>query len=102
VALSQKELVELKKLVRRAQQLIEKATKTNGVRSTVSRSSKSASAKSSARRTRPSRVRRSGDALVAFREKLLAEREAGVPVAKIAKKHRVSLAYVYQLGNRLA
>ncbi len=84
MSLSSKEVAQLKRIVRLAEELINKAGKTE-------------KAKPAVRRTRP--ARRSGEALVAFREKLKAERQAGVPVAKIAKKHRVSPAYVYQLGN---
>jgi len=43
------------------------------------------------------RVRRTGKALVRFRKMLKAERERGVPVARIARKHRISPAYIYLL-----
>ncbi len=45
-----------------------------------------------------SRIRRSGKDLAAFRKMLKAERKAGVPVAKLAKKHGISPSYIYQLG----
>ncbi len=85
MSLSSKEVAQLKKIVLLAQELIKKAGKPEKV-------------KSSARRARPARTRRSGEALVAFRETLKAERKAGTPVAQIAKKHRISPAYVYQIG----
>jgi hypothetical protein len=43
------------------------------------------------------RVRRSGKELVAFRKMVVAERKKGVPVATLAKQHRVSTTYIYQL-----
>lgn len=44
------------------------------------------------------RIRRSGKDLAAFRKMLKTERKAGVPVAKLAKKHGISPSYIYQLG----
>ncbi len=85
MSLSSKEVAQLKNIIRLAEELIKKAGKTDKV-------------KPSARRARPARTRRTGNELVAFREKLKAERMAGTPVAKIAKKHGVSPAYVYQIG----
>jgi hypothetical protein len=41
--------------------------------------------------------RRSGKELAAFRKALRAERKSGVSVAEIAKRHKVSKSYVYQL-----
>jgi hypothetical protein len=85
MALTNKELKELETLLRRAQDLIGKATSPqNG--------------KSSARRSASTRIRRTGKDLVAFRKAIRAERKAGVPVAKIAEKHGISPAYIYQLG----
>jgi hypothetical protein len=43
------------------------------------------------------RIRRTGRDLIDFRKALKAELKAGMPVAKIAKKHGISTAYVYQL-----
>ena len=42
-------------------------------------------------------TRRSGKELVAFRKALRAERKSGVPVTEMAKRHRVSTSYIYQL-----
>lgn len=85
MALTSKELKELETLLRRAQELIGKATS-------------SQNGKSSARRAASTRIRRTGKDLVAFRKAIRAERKAGVPVAKIAEKHGISPAYIYQLG----
>ena len=43
------------------------------------------------------RVRRSGKELVAFRKMLIGERKKGVSVATLAKRYRISTAYIYQL-----
>jgi DNA invertase Pin-like site-specific DNA recombinase len=43
------------------------------------------------------RIRRTGKELANFRKLLLSERNKGVPVSEIARKHAVSVAYVYQL-----
>ena len=43
------------------------------------------------------RIRRTGKELVAFRKMLIAERKKGIPVATLAKRHRISSAYIYQL-----
>jgi hypothetical protein len=43
------------------------------------------------------RIRRSGKALVQFRRMLKVQRKKGVPVAELARKHRVSTAYIYTL-----
>ena len=43
------------------------------------------------------RIRRGGQELVRFRRMLKAERKKGVSVAKLARKHGVSTAYIYML-----
>ena len=43
------------------------------------------------------RTRRSGKELIAFRRMLKTERKRGVPVADLAKKHKISTAYIYAL-----
>ena len=43
------------------------------------------------------RKRRTGAELAKFRQMLKAERTKGVSAAALAKKHKVSLAYIYQL-----
>jgi hypothetical protein len=89
MALTSKELKELETLLRRAQELIGKATDPADAKS---------ASKPSARRAARTRIRRSGKDLIAFRKAIRAERKAGVPVAKIAEKHGISPAYIYQLG----
>jgi len=84
MSLTTKELTELKKIVARAQVLIDKA--------------EGKPAKPNARRSTSARVRRSGKDLVTFRRMLKAERKAGVPVAQLAKKHGVTSSYIYQIG----
>lgn len=43
------------------------------------------------------RIRRSGDELVRFRKMLKAQRREGVPVAELARKNKVSAAYIYMI-----
>jgi DNA invertase Pin-like site-specific DNA recombinase len=86
MALTSKEMAELKKIVARANQLIAKA-----------QGGEKVSAKTSARRSINSGRRRSGKELEAFRKMLKAERKAGVPVAQIAKKHGITPSYIYQM-----
>ena len=43
------------------------------------------------------RRRRTGKELVRFRKMLKAERKKGVSVAELARKHRISSAYIYML-----
>jgi hypothetical protein len=83
--LTAREMTELKKIVFRAQELIEKANPTE-------------KAKPAPPREGTSKRRRTGKDLTVFRRQLKAERKAGVPVAEIAAKHGVSRAYIYQLG----
>jgi DNA invertase Pin-like site-specific DNA recombinase len=83
--LTTKEMSELKRIVMRAQELIEKASAGD-------------EAKAAPRKSAGPRKRRTGKDLAAFRRQLKAERKAGVPVAEIAAKHGISTAYVYQLG----
>ncbi len=85
MSLTTKEVAELKNIVARAKELLAKA---NGRKT----------AKTTSRRSTSVRTRRSGKDLVAFRRTLKAERKAGVPVAKIAKKHGVSPSYIYQIS----
>ncbi|WP_036284085.1 hypothetical protein [Methylocystis sp. ATCC 49242] len=85
MTLTPREIAQLKKIIVIAQDLIEKAGgakksgRANGGEGAV-------------------RIRRAGKDLAAFRKMLKAERKAGVPVSKIAKKHGISASYIYQLG----
>jgi len=83
--LTPKEIAQLNKIIGIAQELIEKA---GGEKKAARQSGSPAGV----------RIRRAGKDLAAFRKMLKAERKAGVPVAKIAKKHGISASYIYQLG----
>jgi hypothetical protein len=43
------------------------------------------------------RIRRTGKELARFRRLLKSERNKGVPVSVLARRHRVSSAYIYML-----
>jgi hypothetical protein len=86
LSLSAKQLSELRRLVTIAEKLIATG---NGT-STTGRNG-SIKAKSG------KRTRRSGKELVRFRKLLKAERNKGMPVAELARKHGVSSAYIYTL-----
>ena len=80
----------LKRIIALAEKLIAETPKPRmGRPALVSGSAKSGSGKK--------RLRRSGKELAAFRAMLKAERKKGVSAASMAKKHGVSLAYIYQL-----
>ncbi|MGD9656424.1 MAG: hypothetical protein AB7U61_02095 [Methylocystis sp.] len=88
MALSKRQVSQLQKLIETVQAILaeEKQSARGGKRRTASRLSVD---------KRPSR--RSGKELLAFRKVLRAERKSGVPVAEIAKRHKVSKSYIYQL-----
>ncbi len=95
MSLSPKEMADLKKIIQLADQLIKKAGQSEKTKPTARR----AVAAPTARKVAAAPTsRRSGKELIAFREKLRAEREAGTPVTKIAKKYGISPSYIYQLG----
>lgn len=81
--LSKREIQQLQKFIDLTQELLERAKNSEGDKGG---------------RQKPTRIRRSGKDLVAFRKTLRAERKAGVAVAEIARKHGISPAYIYQLG----
>lgn len=85
MAFDRNEVAELNRVITALQKIVAQ----------VSKSERGVTAKLGARRAR--RVRRSGKELVAFRKMLAAERKKGVPVAKLAKRHGISTAYIYQL-----
>ena len=91
---STRELNQLKRIVHLTQQLITNAEANNRIN--VKKSTKASSIKTSKTKSNK-RIRRSGAELSAFRKKLLAERNKGIPVAELAKKYSVSLAYIYLL-----
>lgn len=86
--LSKRQIGQLQKIIEAAQAILADAGKTSQRRKSI------ASASAPARKTR---ARRSGKELAAFRKTLRAERKKGVPVAEIAKRHKVSTTYIYQL-----
>ncbi len=84
--LNSADAAQLKKIIAIAEALLEKA----GAKQEKGRRAESEDG--------AGRIRRSGKDLAAFRKMLKAERKAGVPVAKLAKKHGISPSYIYQLG----
>jgi Mor family transcriptional regulator len=86
--LSKRQISQLLNIIETAQAILAAASD-----ATQTRKSKVSSTGSSPKTT----TRRSGKDLVAFRKALVAERKSGVPVAEIAKRHKVSTSYIYQL-----
>ena len=84
-----REIAKLRKIVQLAQQLLAK----QDVTETQKRKGKGAKTVVS----QAIKKRRSGKELASFRKMLKAERKQGVAVAEIARRHGVSLAYIYQL-----
>jgi len=82
VALSKQDTSKLKRIISLAEKLI-----TNG----------SVRQASSSGKKNGKRIRRSGQELMQFRKMLKAKRKKGVSVAKLARKHGVSTAYIYML-----
>jgi hypothetical protein len=78
MALTAKEIAQIKKIIAAAEQLISGA--------------------GSATRAGRSGRRRSGKELENFRKMLKQERKAGASVAALAKKHGVTPSYIYQIG----
>lgn len=78
MALTAKEIAQIKKIIAAAEQLI-------------------SGTGSEARAGRSGR-RRSGKELENFRKMLKQERKAGASVAALAKKHGVTPSYIYQIG----
>lgn len=83
----------LRKVIDRLEKLLGKMASTaSGKSAKRSQAASTTKARATAKKTR-----RSGKELVAFRKMLKAERKRGVPVAALAKKHKISTAYVYSL-----
>jgi len=85
--LSKRQIGQLKKIIETAQAILAGASKKSPSPSKVSGSALPGAASS----------RRNGKELIAFRKEVRAERKKGVPVAEIAKRYKVSAAYIYQL-----
>jgi transposase-like protein len=88
MALSSREIAELRKIISIAQKLLAKATtEPKGGRTKIARSTTNTSHSS----------RRRGRDLAAFRKAIVAERKRGVPVVEIARKHGITPSYIYQI-----
>jgi hypothetical protein len=88
LALNAQDISKLRRIIELAEKLITKAPKAKRGRP-PSRNGNGAENRK--------RVRRTGKELVQFRKMLKAERRKGVPVAELARKHRISAAYIYTL-----
>jgi predicted transcriptional regulator len=89
MSMSPREIAKLRKIIELAQQLLAKQDVAEAPKA------KGKGAKSAIIPT--IQKRRSGKELASFRKMLKAERKQGVAVAEIARRHGVSLAYIYQL-----
>lgn len=81
--LTKREINKLNKIIESLQEMVEKAA--------------SQSANAGVKKSAPTRTRRTGKELAAFRKMLKIERKAGASAAELARKHGVSSAYIYQL-----
>lgn len=88
MALSSREIAELRKIISIAQKLLAKATAEPKSRRTIIARPTTNSPQSSRRRGRD---------LAAFRKAIVAERKRGVPVVEIARKHGITPSYIYQM-----
>lgn len=89
MALSKRQVSQLQKIVETVQAILAAEEKQGSQPSKQNTASRASAGKTSSRR--------SGKELAAFRKALRAERKSGVPVAEIAKRHKVSKSYIYQL-----
>ena len=87
LALASREVVRLRRIIAQIERVIDDAEKPTRKRN-----------RSSARGRNEKRERRTGAELVQFRRMLKAERKRGVPVTKLARKHGITAAYIYQMG----
>jgi len=81
------DLSKLNRIIKLAEKLIENGFK----RSANGRNGNAQRANGSTRK------RRTGRELAQFRKMLKAERQKGIPVAEMARKHGISTAYIYLL-----
>jgi hypothetical protein len=97
MSLTTAELAQLRKIMAIAEKLINgSGTPENGDR--LKRGNGFDKSRPSQKGNGPTRIRRNGKELIAFRKMLKAERKAGMAVSEMSKKHGVSKAYIYQLG----
>jgi hypothetical protein len=87
LALYASEITKLRRIIAHAEKLIAQSPKPKRGRPALTNGARSKS----------KRGRRSGKQLAQFRKMLKAERKKGIPVAELARKHRVSTAYIYTL-----
>jgi hypothetical protein len=85
LALSAQEVAKLRRIVSLAEKLMKNggSGKRNGVAGKQPKTGK--------------RIRRSGRELIQFRKMLKSERQKGVSVSELARKHGISSAYIYTL-----
>jgi Mor family transcriptional regulator len=93
VVLYARDIARLRRIISLAEELIAEAP-----RATRGRPAKAPKSDTSRRRSRGRRVRRTGKELVEFRKTLRAERKKGTPVAEIARRYKVSTAYIYTVS----
>lgn len=93
MALYAQDVARLKRIITLAEELIAEAP-----RAKRGRPAKTGRNEARTRRSTSKRIRRTGKELVEFRKKLRAERRKGIPVAEIARKHKVSSAYIYTVS----
>jgi len=89
MALSKRQVSQLQKIVETVQAILAAEAKQGSQPSKQKAASRAPVGKTGSRR--------SGKELAAFRKALRVERKSGVPVAEIAKRHKVSKSYIYQL-----
>jgi hypothetical protein len=87
LALNAHDVSKLRRIIALAEKLIEKAATAK----------RRPAMKNGHRAVKGKRVRRTGKELIQFRKMLKAERKKGTPVVELARKHGVSLAYIYSL-----
>lgn len=92
MALHAKEIAKLRRIIVLAEKLIAESSKPKRGRPALHNGNGMAKT-----RNKGKRLRRTGNQLVRFRKMLKAERRKGVPVAELARKHKISSAYIYQL-----
>jgi hypothetical protein len=92
LALHAKEIAKLRRIIVLAEKLIAESPKPKRGRPVLRNGNSTAKT-----RKKEKRIRRTGNQLVRFQKMLKTERRKGVPVAELARKHKISSAYIYQL-----
>ena len=92
MALHAKEIAKLRRIIVLAEKLIAESPKLKRGRPALHNGNGTAKT-----RNKGKRIRRTGNQLVRFQKMLKTERRKGVPVAELARKHKISSAYIYQL-----